>query len=183
MKRGIANSGGGAAAVAPPLTFSGSSAVHAESAHLQTPTEMLLKFSKDPSKVILPPNLEHIKYQKLSTDKITIKVAEEAKCFKVLIGFKSSEELEKSKGLLKTCQFLSTNKGKTSNWKPEVSVVQPKKSEKKDESAIEKEDFPLGIFGDHYLSVQPMLQHNHRSLHSQIYEAFTGHWRLNDEAN
>jgi hypothetical protein len=75
-----------------------------------------------------------------------------------------------------------TTKGKTSNWKPEVSVVQPKKSEQKDDSAIEKEDFPLGIFGDYsQVPIQPMLQNVHKFIHLRIFDAFKVCWRIDKE--
>jgi hypothetical protein len=174
------HSGGGAAAVAPPLTFSGCSAIREESAHLQTPKQILLKFIKDTSRSVLPPNLEHKICERLPIDKITIEVTENDKCFKVFVGFESSEKLEKSKSLLKTLSVPLTTKGKTSNWKPEVSVVQPKKSEQKDDSAIEKkEDFPLDVFGDYsQVPIKPMLQHVHKFIHLSIYDAFIGCWQI-----
>ena len=169
------HSGGGAAAVAPPLTFSGCSAIREESAHLQTPTQILLKFIKGPSKCVLPSNLEHLICKRLPIDKVTIEVTETDKCFKVFVGFESSKELEKSKSLLKTLSVPLTTKGKTSIWKPEVSVVQPKKSEQKDDSDDKKEDFPLGIFGDYsQVPIQPMLQHDHKFIHLRLYDAFKG---------
>jgi len=173
-------SGGGAAAVAPPLTFSGCSAICEASAHLQKPTEILLKFIKGPSNGVLPPNLKQTIYDRLSIDNFTIEVTDNDKCFKVLIGFESSSELDRSKSLLKTLSVPVTTKGKTSNWKPEVSVVQPKKSEQKDDSADKKEDFPLGIFGD-YSQVPSMLQDKHKYLHLRLHDAFIGPWRIDKE--
>jgi len=176
------HSGGGAAAVAPPLTFSGCSAIREESAHLKNPIEILLKFIKDPSRSVLPPNLEHKICERLSTDKLTIKVTEIDKCFKVLVGFESSSELDRSKSLLKTLSVPVTTKGKTSNWKPEVSIVQPKKSEQKDDSADKKEAFPLGIFGDYSQAPsQQLLQEKHKFLHLRLYDAFIGPWRIDKE--
>jgi hypothetical protein len=173
---------GGGAAVAPPLTFSGFSEIREESAHLQKPTQMLLKFIKGPSNSVLPPNLEHLIYGRLPIDNVTIEVTQNEKCFKVIVGFKSSEELEKSKSLLKTLSVPVTTKGKTSNWKPEVSVVQPKKSEQKDDSADKKEAFPLGIFGDYSQAPsQQMLQKDDKFLHLRIYDAFIGPWRIDKE--
>lgn len=183
MKNAKAHSGGGAAAAASPLTFSGCRAVCAESAHLQKPTQMMLKFPKKSPKDDPPYNLEDIRRLNPLVE-ITIEVTQTEKCFKVLVGFKSAEDLEKFKSLLKTCEFLSTTKGKTSKWKPEVSVVQPKKSEKseqKEESAVDLEPFPLGILGDHHLaSVQPMHQSVHKFLHPSIYLSFMGSWRIDE---
>jgi hypothetical protein len=180
MKKVKTYSGGGAAAAAPPLTFSGCSAIREASSHLQTPTEILLKFIKDSSRSVLPPNLEHKIRERLPIDNFTIEVTETDKCFKALLGFKSSEELEKSKSLLKTLSVPVTTKGKISNWKPEVSVVQPKKSEQKDDSADKKEAFPLGIFGD-YSQASSMLQEDDKFLHLRFYHAFMGPWRIDKE--
>lgn len=180
MRNAKTYSGGGAAAAASPLTFSGCRAVCAGSAHLQKPTDMVLKFTKKSPKDDPPCNLEDIRRLNPSVE-ITIEVTQNDKCFKVLVGFKSAEDLEKSKSLLKTCQFLSTTKGKTSNWKPEVSVVQPKKSEQKEESVIDLEEFPLGILGNHHLaSVQPMHQSVHKFLHPSIYLQFVGSLRIDE---
>ena len=165
MRKVKVYSGGGAAAVAPPLTFLGCPETSEETAHLHKPTRMQLKFSKKSPKDELPYNLEDKIHSCIPSVEITIEVTQNDKCFKILVDFKSPEDLEKSKSLLKTFQFLSTSKGKTSNWKPEVSVVQPKKGEQKEKSAADDEDFPLGIFGDEHLaSVQPMQQRSHRFL-------------------
>ena len=180
MKNTKTYSGGGAAAAAPPLTFLGCSAIREASAHLQKPTEILLKFIKGPSNGVLPPNLKQTIYDRLSIDNFTIEVTDNDKCFKVLIGFESSSELDRSKSLLKTLSVPVITKGKTSNWKPEVSVVQPKKSEQKDDSADKKEDFPLGIFGD-YSQVTSMLQDKHKYLHLRLHDAFIGPWRIDKE--
>ena len=181
MKIAKAHSGGGAAAVASPLTFSGCRPVCAESAHLQKPTQMMLKFSKKSPKDDPPCNLEAIIQHQIPSVEITIEVIKNDKSFKVLVGFKSAEDLEKSRSLLKTCQFLSTTKGKTSNWKPEVSVVQPKKSEQEKESAVDSEPFPLVILGNHHLaSVKPMHQYDHKFLHRFIYLQFTMNFKLDE---
>jgi hypothetical protein len=177
-----AYSGGGAAA--SPLTFSGSRAETTETAHLGSPTQMFLKFLKKSPRDASPCNLKDIIYQKLPSDKITtIEVTEDDKCFKVLISFKKSEDLEKSKSLLKTCQFLSTTKGKTSNWKPDISVVQPKKREQQKESAADLEQFPLGIITDHHLApVRPMHQSVNKFLHPRIFILFNGStWSIDDK--
>jgi len=184
MKIAKAHSGGGAAAAASPLTFSGCCPVCADSPHLQKPTQIMLKFSKKSPKDDPPYNLEDNIRRLNPSIEITIEVTQNDKCFKVLVDFKSAEDLEKSKSLLKTCEFLSTTKGKTSKWKPEVSVVQQKKSEQKEEeSAIDLEEFPLGILGNHHLaSVEPMHQSVHKFLHPSIYLQFVESWRIDERS-
>lgn len=174
--------GGGAAAAASPLTFSGCCPVCADSAHLEKPTQIMLKFSKKSPKDDPPYNFEEIIRRQIPSVVTTIEFIQNDKFFKVLVGFKSAEDLEKFKSHLKICQFLSTTKGKTSNWKPEVSVVQPKKSEQKKESAIVLEEFPLGILGDHHLaSGQPMYQSSHKFLHHSIYLQFMVSFKIDEK--
>jgi hypothetical protein len=165
MKKGIDTSGGGAADAPPHRTFTGCQEEKTVTSHLQKPTQVVFKFKKETTKDPFSCNFEDHIRQKIPSVEMFIEVTEDPKHFKVFVVFKSNEDLEKSKSLLKTCQFPFTNKGKTSIWKPEFSVVQPRKSDQKEESADELEPFPLGILGDQYTEpAGPMIQPMNRFL-------------------
>jgi hypothetical protein len=180
MKRNIDLSGGGAAASLP--TFLGCVKEEAKTSHLAQPTQICLKFKKNSSTEKYSSNLEMIINGRIPSFPITIDIAEDTKAVKVIISFKRPEDLEKAKGLLKTLEIPFTDKGKTSNRKPEFSVVQPKKCDQKVESEQHLEPFPLGILGDHYLApVQLMHQSTHKFLHPHIYNFFSGPtWSIDD---
>jgi len=179
MKRNIDLSGGGAAASLP--TFLGCVKEEAKTSHLAQPTQICLKFKKISSTEKYSPSLEIIINGRIPSFPITIDIAEDTKVVKVIISFKRPEDLEKAKSLLKTLEIPFTDKGKTSNRKPEFSVVQPKKGDQKVESEQHLEPFPLGILGDHHLApVQLMHQSAHKFLHPSIYIRFKGFWLIDD---
>jgi hypothetical protein len=166
MKKYTVSSGGGAAASLP--TFLGCDKKAHKTLHLAQSTTICLKCKKNSPSDKIATSVESVIQTKIPFE-FTISCIEDAKTLKVNITFKRPEDLEKSKSLLKILEIPFTDKGKTSNRKPEVSVVQPKKSEQKEESAEGLEEFPLGIIGDHYLaSSQPMLQSQHKFLHPLI---------------
>ena len=179
MKRNTDLSGGGAAASLP--TFLGCAKEEPKTSHLAQPTQICLKFKKNSSTEKYSSNLEMIINGRIPSFPITIDIAEDTKAVKVIIAFKRPEDLEKAKGLLKTLEIPFTDKGKTSNRKPEFSVVQPKKCDQKVESEQHLEPFPLGILGDHHLApVQLMHQSTHKFLHPSIYVSFKGLWSIDD---
>lgn len=179
MNRNIELNGGGAAASLP--TFLGCVKEEAKTSHLAQPTQICLKFKKNSPTEKYSPSLEIIINGRIPSFPITINIAEDTKAVKVIISFKRPEELEKAKGLLKTLEIPFTDKGKTSNRKPEFSVVQPKKCDQKVESEQHLERFPLGILGNHHLApVQPMYQPIHKFLHPSIYVSFKGLWLIDD---
>lgn len=179
MKRIIDLSGGGATASLP--TFLGCAKEESKTSHLAQPTQICLKFKRISQTEKYSPNLEIMINGRIPSFQITIDIAEDTKVFKVTISFKRPEDLEKAKSLLKTLEIPFTDKGKTSNRKPEFSVVQPKKGDQKVESDEHLEPFPLGILGDHHLApVQPMHQSVHKFLHPSIYVRFKGFWLIDD---
>jgi hypothetical protein len=159
--------GGGAAASSP--TFSGCVKEAPKTSHLAPSTLICLKFKKNSSSDKIATSIESIIRTKICVEH-RLTCTEDTKFFKVTIAFTRPEDLEKSKGLLKILEIPFTDKGKTSNRKPEVSVVQPKKADQKEESASEGlEEFPLRIFGtNHLILSQPMLQQIHKFLHPSI---------------
>ena len=166
MKRNIDLSGG-AAALSP--TFLGCAKEEPKTSHLAQPTQICLKFKKNSSTEKYSPSLEIIIKGRIPSFPITIDIIEDTKALKVIIAFKHPEDLEKAKGLLKTLEIPFTDKGKTSNRKPEFSVVQPKKGEQKEESDEHLEPFPLVIIGNHHQGLsEPMLQKIHKFLHPSI---------------
>jgi len=167
MSRNIELNGGGAAASLP--TFLGCVKEEAKTSHLAQPTQICLKFKKNSPTEKYSPSLETTIKGRVASFPITIDIAEDTKAVKVIISFKRPEELEKAKGLLKTLEIPFTDKGKTSNRKPEFSVVQPKKGEQKEESDEHLEPFPLDIIGYHHRGLlEPMLQPIHKFLHPSI---------------
>jgi hypothetical protein len=166
MKKYTVSSGGGAAASLP--TFLGCDKKASKTLHLAQSTTICLKCKKNSPSDKIASSVESVIQTKIPFE-FTISCIEDAKTLKVNITFIRPEDLEKSKSLLKILEIPFTDKGKISNRKPEVSVVQPKKSEQKEESAEGLEEFPLGIFGIHYLaSSQPMFQSEHKFLHPLI---------------
>lgn len=167
MKRNIDLSGGGAAALSP--TFLGCAKEESKTSHLTQPTQICLKFKRISTTDKYSPSLEIIIKGRIPSFPITIDIIEDTKALKVIIAFKRPEDLDKAKGLLKTLEIPFTDKGKTSNRKPEFSVIQPKKGEQKEESDEHLETFPLDIIGDHHRGfIEPMLQPIHKFLHPSI---------------
>jgi len=166
MKKYTVSSGGGAAASSP--TFLGCEKITPKTLHLVQSATICLKCKKNSPSDKIATSVERVIQTRIPFE-FTISCIEDAKNLKVNITFIRPEDLEKSKSLLKILEIPFTDKGKTSNRKPEVSVVQPKKSEQKEVSAEALEEFPLGVFGTHYLaSSQPMLQSQHKFLHPSI---------------
>lgn len=158
---------GGVAAVSFP-TFSGCVKKAPKTSHLAQSTQICLKFKKNSPSDKFSSSFESTIRTKISFE-FTLTCTEDAKSVKVTIAFTRPEDLEKSKGLLKILKIPFIDKGKTSNRKPEVSVVQPKKADQKEESAEGLEEFPLSIFGTHHLTLsQPMLQPIHKFIHPSI---------------
>lgn len=158
--------GGGAAASLP--TFSGCVNKAPKTSHLAQSTTICLKCKKNSPSDKIATSVESVIQTKIPFE-FKISCIEDAKTLKVNITFIRPEDLEKSKGLLKILEIPFTDKGKTSNRKPEVSVVQLKKADQKEESAEDLEEFPLSIFGTHHLTLsQLMLQPIHKFLHPSI---------------
>ena len=126
MKKYTVSNGGGAAASLP--TFLGCEKKAPKTLHLAQSTTICLKCKKNSPSDKITTSVESVIQTKIPFE-FTISCIEDAKTLKVNITFIRPEDLEKSKSILKILEIPFTDKGKTSNRKPEVSVVQPKKSE------------------------------------------------------
>lgn len=171
---------GGAAAAVSPITFLGFPEQDLKALHLAPPEKICLTFPLTSTAVY--PSIEDIINRRIPDFPHQTVFSPESKKLKVIVTFKRPENIERAKGLLKTLEIPFTDKGKTSNRKPEVSVVQPKKSDRKDESGTHLQKFPLGMFGNEFLGLgSPMVEGSHVFLHPDLLIIFKQTWKLDPD--
>ena len=171
---------GGAAAAVPQIKFLGNPEKDSKALHLPPPEKICLTFPWTSTAVY--PSIEDIINRRIPVFPHQTDLSPGSEKLKVTITFKRPEDLEKEKGLLKILEIPFTDKGKTSKRKPEVSVVQPKKSDRKDESGTHLQKFPLGMFGNEFLGLgSPMVEGSHVFLHPDLLVCFKQPWLLDPD--
>jgi hypothetical protein len=168
-KTSISLGGGGAAASSSP-TFLSFEEIDIDTAHLAKPKDAILKFALKSQTDMPPSNLDYQIKCKVGMFDVTLDIERKKNSIVANLHFKTPDELERSKGLLKTLEVLFTDKGKTSTRRPEFSVVQSKKGERIEDLEKDLEEFPIAVLGGNYhlKSMEPMNKNVHMFLNKDI---------------